>query len=223
MMEHDVAPGCGVLSAVFLCCAALSAFPEGLTSDPTFVSLRPEESSFWTTATNSTMALPVDYPRGATSATLRITGLGIDFTSSPVCRPCSSVSVALPPPSGRGAENVYDLSLSFDDGTVRTAKLGLIEGLTSDSEGWTRCTTPKDGPKWNRFYTRAVLPIPYGTTSLTVDGDSVETGLGGAQGWFALGDYAYGKAVPLRLCADGGRAFKANVVSSPFGMTIFFR
>ena len=32
-------------------------------------------------------------------------------------------------------ENVYDLTLTFDDGTVRTAKLGLIQGLSPDSEG----------------------------------------------------------------------------------------
>jgi hypothetical protein len=44
-------------------------------SDSTFVFIKPETSFFWHTATNSTMTLPVDFPEGATSATLVVTGM----------------------------------------------------------------------------------------------------------------------------------------------------
>ena len=47
---------------------AVSAPAAKLSSEPTFVFLRPETSSFWNTATNSTMTLPIDYPSGATKA-----------------------------------------------------------------------------------------------------------------------------------------------------------
>ena len=45
-----------------------------LTSEPTFVSLRPETSSFWHTATNNVMTLPIDNPVGANSASLSVMG-----------------------------------------------------------------------------------------------------------------------------------------------------
>ena len=47
-----------------------TARADGLTSDPAFVFLAPETSYFWRTATNSVMSLPVEFPEGATSATL---------------------------------------------------------------------------------------------------------------------------------------------------------
>ena len=33
---------------------------------------------------------------------------------------------------------------------------------------------------------RAVIPIPCGMASFTVNGEDVDTGLGGNQGWYAL-------------------------------------
>ena len=38
------------------------------------VYLRPEMSQFWSTATNSTVALPIDFPDGVESATLEVSG-----------------------------------------------------------------------------------------------------------------------------------------------------
>ena len=96
-------------------------------SEETFVFLRPETSSFWNTATNSTMSLPIDYPNGATKATLEVKGVGYDKTYSDIT--ADSYEIELPVPDSPQTENVYDLKLTFDDGTVRTAKLGLIQGL----------------------------------------------------------------------------------------------
>jgi len=50
-----------------------------LTSEPTFVFLRPETSSFWNTATNNTMTVPIDFPSGATSASLAVSGVGFGW------------------------------------------------------------------------------------------------------------------------------------------------
>ena len=174
-------------------------------SEETFVFLRPETSSFWNTATNSTMSLPIDYPNGATKATLEVKGIGYDKTYLDIT--ADSHELELPVPDSPQAENVYELKLTFNDGTVRTAKLGLIQGLSPDSEGSTRCLAPSEGALWNTLKKRAVMPIPYGTTSFTmsVNGGevtNVDTGLNGAQGWYALKPTT-GDHISLSLVANG--------------------
>ena len=176
-------------------------------SEETFVFLRPETSSFWNTATNSTMSLPIDYPNGATKAKLEVTGVGYskvyeDITSD-------SFDIELPVPDSPQTENVYDLKLTFDnEATVRTAKLGLIQGLSPDAEGATRCLAPAEGSVWEKVKYRAVLPIPYGTTSLSMQTNGgewkeLDTGLNGAQGWYALSPIVRGDNISLSCIVDG--------------------
>ena len=177
-----------------------------LTSEPTLVFTRPETSSFWNTATNNVMTVPVDFPRGTTTATLTVRGLGYSATYADIEKGTDSYTFSLPVADSPQAENVYDLELTFNDGTVRRAKLGLIEGLSPDAEGTTRCLAPAEGRVWERVKGRAVLPIPYGTTSfsVTVNGEqrTADTGLNGAQGWYALGVNA-GDNVSLSMIANG--------------------
>ena len=149
----------------------VSAPAAKLSSEPTFIFLKPETSSFWNTATNSTMTLPA--------------------------------------PDSPKTENVYELSLTFDNGaTPRTAKLGLIQGLDSGAKGSTRCIAPASGKVWETAKYRAVLPIPYGTDTFSVklnggEWRNVDTGLNGAQGWYALSPIAKGDSVSLSYIADG--------------------
>ena len=104
-----------------------------LTSERTFVFLRPETSSFWHTAKGNSVTVPIDCPDGATSATLEVAGVGYEKTYGNL--PGGSFTFTLPTADSPSTENVYDLTLTFDDGTVRTAKLGLIQGLSPDAEG----------------------------------------------------------------------------------------
>ena len=195
-----------------------------ITSEPTFVFLRPETSSFWNTATNSTMTLPIDYPAGATKATLTVSGVGYDTKTYPNLTD-SSFELELPVPNSPQAENVYDLTLTFDEGTVRTAKLGLIQGLAPDAEGSTRCLAPAEGKVWNTIKKRAVMPIPYGTTSFTVSVNGRQTvngtGLDGAQGWYALKP-AGGDNVSLSLVVDGIN-YVATLIGQGDGFLVNFK
>ena len=91
---------------------------------------------------------------------------------------------------------------------MRTAKLGLIQGLSPDSEGATRCLAPAEGSVWNKVKYRAVLPIPYGTTSLSMQTNGgewkeLDTGLNGAQGWYALSPIGRGDNLSLSCIVDG--------------------
>ena len=176
-------------------------------SEETFVFLRPETSSFWNTATNSTMSLPIDYPNGATKAKLEVTGVGYSKVYENITS--DSFDIELPVPDSPQTENVYDLKLTFDnEAIVRTAKLGLIQGLSPDSEGATRCLAPAEGSVWEKVKYRAVLPIPYGTTSLSMQTNGGEwkpcfENHNGAQGWYALSPIVRGDNISLSCIVDG--------------------
>ena len=204
--------------------AALTTLAVGATeleSEPTFVFLRPETSSFWHTATNNTMTVPVDFPAGATSARLYVSGVRYTRTYDNIAK--GEFTFELPPAESDDSENVYDLALQFNDGanTVRTAKLGLIKGLSPDAEGTTRCLAPASGNLWGKASKKAVLPIPYGTTSLSVNGVETPTGLDGAQGWYAL-RIKPGELYSLSLIANEV-TYAASILGGGAGMMIIMR
>ena len=119
------------------------------------VYLRPETSSFWHTATNSTMTLPVDFPFGASSATLTIAGaFGYSQTIPDIT--ASSVTVTLPEArmdgSSPATEDVYDITLEFNDGTVQTAKLGRNR---PDGKAWPNLWAWR----WARLYALSLARI----------------------------------------------------------------
>jgi len=191
-----------------------------LTSEPTFVFLQPDTSSFWNTATNSTMTVPIDFPEGAVKATLSVSGPGYAREYADIAE--DEFELVLPAPTSPETENVYDLTLTFDTGVVRTAKLGLIQGLSPDAEGTTRCLAPQSAKVWQKVKGRAVLPIPYGTTSFTVNGVETDTGLGGAQGWYAIDGLGFGHDVSLGLVA-GGVQYAASLIGGPGGLMLIMK
>ena len=184
-----------------LCMAlALNAAAETeMMSEGAFIFLNAKTSSYWHTATNCVLALPIENPEGATSATLSVTGLRYSATYANIT--ASPFLLTLPAATSTATENVYDLTLTFNDTgtTVRTARLGLIRGYDASTVALTRCLTPKEWRKWGWVKgRRAVFPIPYGMTSFTIGDVVTDTGLGGDQGWYAL-DVPGGQTIPLTL------------------------
>ena len=201
----------------------VSAPAAKLSSEPTFVFLRPETSSFWNTATNSTMTLPIDYPSGATKAMLTVNGVGYNRVYPDIAAPQDSIEIDLPVPDSPKTENVYELTLTFDNGAPsRTAKLGLIQGLDSGAKGSTRCIAPAEGKVWSKATDRAVLPIPYGTTSFTINGVEHDTGLDGAQGWYALSPIERGETITLSCLADGV-SYAASILGGGNGFFLIYK
>ena len=172
-------------------------------SQSAFVYLQPDTTSFWRTATNSVLALNIDYPDGAGSASLSVSGAGYAALYENITT--NVFELHLPEASSPETENVYDLTLTFDDGTVQRARLGLIQGLAENGTGSTRCIAPFEGREWNKMRTRAVMPIPYGTTSFAVSVNGVQvaadSGLDGAQGWYVLDGIKRKDSVALSLVA----------------------
>ena len=186
LTDAEIAANHAIDEARFNPSGAEPAYSTPVSSDSQLVYLRKDTSSFWHTATNRTMTLPVDFPAGASSASLTIAGaFGYSQTIENITG--SSVAVTLPeatmPRHGAATEDVYDFTLTFNNDVVRTAKLGLIAGL---GEGATRCLAPVSEPEWEKVRGQMLVPIPYGLTSFEIGGVATDTGLGGDQGWYAL-------------------------------------
>ena len=203
--------------------ASLSSFA-GDMSDGTLVYLKPEMSSFWHTATNRTIDLPVDFPASATKATLTITGaFGYTQTVSDIIT--HSVTVTLPAADHSidkpATEDVFDFSLSFNDGTVRTARLGLISGLGAEGEGATRCIAPATDRRWAKVNGSVAIPIPYGMKTFEIGGVSTNTWLNGAQGWFPLKLRGRTEAVVTGLV--GEEVYSATLIGVAPGLSVIVR
>ena len=177
---------CIVHYALCIALAAMVASADtAATSAGGFVFVHPDTSSYWHTATNATLTLPVEFPAGVSSATLSVTAPGY-AASYAIAAPRTDFTLTLPAATSPTTENVYDFALDFGNGVVRTAKLGLIKGYDTTTTGATRCLAPASQRKWGWVRGRAVLPIPYGMAAFTVNGVATDTGLNGAQGWYPL-------------------------------------
>ena len=211
----------GAFAALAVFCAP-SARAEYVQSDSAFVFTHPERSYFWHTATNSTIALPVVFPADASSATLTVKGVGYGARYTGIA--ADEYVLTLPAASRPAEENVYDLVLEFDNGTVRTARLGVVRGIAGGGEAATRCIPSIGSWQWGKVENRATIPIPCGTTSfsLQVAGESevVDAGLGGEAGWYAfvLGGYR-----TASLAISGQEGSRAASLKGTVSMAISIR
>lgn len=211
-----------VFFAAAVVAAGLSC--DGARSGSAFVELRPGESSFWHTATNATLELPVEFPPHASSATLSVSGVKYSWTTNFTAASLAGGGcvVVLPTADSPKSENVYDFVLTFDNGVVRRAKLGLLDGAYGTTRGSTRCLFDADGRAWAKVVKMAVVPVPYGTTSLSVNGAMVDAGLGGEQGWYALGPVKNREYGLTMEDADGGES-SAALIGVDGGFSVIFQ
>ena len=181
-------------------------------SAPTCVYLDPARSFLWATATNNAVSLPVVFPKGATSATLSVAGVRYAATYENVA--AGDFTLTLPKAGSPESENVYSLTLAFDDGTVRTAKLGLVEGFEAGASASARVRTETGGAKWRNVWRHAIMPVPYGVTAFSVQVEGrapiTATGLDGSAGWFAV-TVPSGRTAALAMEDADGTPFAASL------------
>lgn len=176
-----------------------------------------ESGSFWHTATNGTLTVPVCFKDGATSATLTVRGSKYLHVYENITT--SDFTFSLPSAEDVSREDVYELSLVFNNGTEQKARIGLPYGLMAGTEGATRCISGSSPDRWAKAYGNCMMPVPAGTTALSVGGTPVtdETaGFTGAQGWLALGQIEKGTSVAVTLSA-GGQTAERTLVGAAFG------
>ena len=187
-------------------------------SDPTPVIVETDSFYLWRTATGGTMRVEWTFPLNATVAHLAVTGRTVKV-SIPNIR-AEYADVELPTPTSAKEEDVLDFTLSFNDGSVKTASLGLVRGR-ADGGGVTTstaCLASTNSVAWRRAAKHFVLPVPEGAETVAVAGETIETGLGGAAGWLALGPFANGSLVPVS--ADDA---SCNLIVQGDGMTLIFK
>jgi hypothetical protein len=198
----------GMLASLMLTCAADDASD---TSDCAVVMLDADTSSFWRTATNNVVTIPVDYPLPyANSAKLTVEGNGYSRTIENI--PEGDYELELPAATSPGTENVYDLTLVFSDGTRRKCSIAVIEGAGLGDSGSGRLLLPQNSGMWKKVDQRAVMPIPFGALSLAIDGEIIENPLGGAQGWLAFGPLAAGIGATAAITFESGEEQSADLL-----------
>ena len=181
------------------------AAPVAESASPAFVFLQPEKTALWRTATGNSFSIAIPYPPGVEkTATLSVSGYRYSATYSIVGDSSFVLTLPRPEENRPDKENVYSLVLTFADGSVKTASLGGIAGFDGSSQGTTRCLLSREDPGWATVKRSAVLPIPYGTETITVNGIETDTGLDGAAGWFLLAPLSGGTSYNLAL--DGASA-----------------
>lgn len=156
----------------------------GTSSTPTQVFLNAEESYLWRTAPSATFTVQWENPEGV-PATLRVVGRGYSKTYSDLT--ATSQQLALPAAADDASENVFTLTLTLGD-DVKTAQIAVVRGVGAGGETVTAaCRDVNASEKqWVKFRDHAVLPIPAGTETFSIDGQTVDTGLRGAAGWYLL-------------------------------------
>ena len=196
------------------------AFGDGVSaiSDPTPVLLETDSYYLWRTATGGTMRVEWTFPLNATVANLAVTGRTFKVALNDIRTEYADLE--LPTPATAMDEDVLDFTLSFNDGSVKTASLGLVRGRAGGGgvTAPTACLASTNAPTWRQADKYFVLPVPAGTETVTVAGEPVDTGLDGAAGWLALGPYASGAVVPV--AADG---VSCDLLVSGPGFVISFR
>ena len=184
-------------------------------SPSALVFVNPSTSSFWHTAFDNILSLPIDYSDGAATATLTVTGVGYEASYSGITG--ETFDLTLPEATTAAAENTYALTLAFDTGRTVTARVSVLAGLADGGSGSTRCVTSAHRA-WKRSTDRRMtVPVPFGTTSLSLNGESVETGLDGAQGFCTV------STLPANLTLSVGENAYAAGIALPSGLFLLIR
>ena len=131
----------------------------------------------WRTATNSTFEVSWLFPAGAQKAKLSVVGMGAEYVYDNLTE--NRKTLVLPPPVT--AEDVYKLTLLFDDDSEQSCLLGVVCGAHDGGAAVVDYASDSN-LTWRRAKPKSVFPIPFGTKKITVD--DREYPLDGAAGWF---------------------------------------
>ena len=185
------------------------------------VFLLPDSNILWRTAPGSDFEVPVFMPHGASSATLLVTGNGYRREYTGLAD--GMFSLSLPAAESAEAENVYDLTLTFNDvaATQHHAKLAVVQGAsasgTADAE-----VRVAGSSKWPNVASTAILQIPSGVDAVSVNGEAVDEGNWESPGWFLLSAQS-GTAYEVLLSGGGISLLEAILCGVPSGFMLIYK
>jgi len=191
-----------------------------MTAGANEVFMLPASNMLWHTAPSSVFEVPVLMPPGASSATLVVTGRRYKREYTGIVD--GMFRLSLPAVDSADAENVYDLTLTFNDilTTTRHARLAVVQGAAVGAAAEADVRTPS--PAWPTFAATAVLPMPAGVDAVSVNGQAVDAGLWQSPGWYLLA--ARTGHDHVALLSDGGDTLaEVTLQGTPSGLTIIVR
>ena len=213
-LRNEKMPDLIYFSDDYLCAGALAAFAVARVRVP-------HSNILWRTAPGSDFEVPVFMPAGASSATLLVTGNGYSREYTGLAD--GMFSLSLPAADSADAENIYDLTLTFNDAlaTTRRAKLAVVQGAHTGGEANAEVRT-EGSSSWSNVRKKAVLPILSGVDAVSVDGQSVDASLWQSPGWFLLLARS-GTAYDVLLSSGGSMLTGAILQGLASGFTLFVR
>ena len=188
-------------------------------STPSAVWVKTEESLQWKTVMSAGKPIALDWPTGAASAQLTIAVDGKLALQTNITDTAAREVLVIPPtlPAEYAEERVLSLSIAYRDSSdaeisSATARLGWVTGVAGSG---TRVVPTASGKEWREVNKYAVLPIPEGTTALSVDsaGQTFD-----APGWWEWSHVRAGEH-ELVLTA-GGDDFAATLRGLGVGFTL---
>jgi hypothetical protein len=183
--------------------------------------LLPKENILWYTAVSSDFDVPVLLPRGATSAKLVVSGKGYSRTHEEIGD--GMFSLSLPSAGSASEENIYDLTLTFNDEppTVQRARLAVCQGAASGGSASADVRTASL-PEWHKVTKKALIPVRGGVDTLVVNGTPEDDRPWSSPGWFYL-TVQSGKMYDLALKKGGDIVASATLNAAVNSLTIFIR
>ena len=183
--------------------------------------LLPDSNILWRTAPCAEFEVPVSLPYGASEATLVVAGYRYRREYTGIAD--GMFSLSLPPANNGDGENVYDLTLTFNDAAATTqhAKLAVVRGAAVGSVAEAEVRTA-DTSAWGGVRLKAVMPVPSGVDAVSVDGQPVDAGLWQSPGWFLLPglvDTTY----DVSLSGGGSTVAAATLQGKPVSLCILFK
>ena len=212
----------------FLCQGCRAAFPlaallasvaaYGITSSPVHIYVDPSQYYLWNTVTGSTVRLQWNRPPAADYADLLVEGYKLRLEQKKITDEWTDVT--LPELTETKDEDVLRLTLSFNDGTQLSTTLGRVCGISSGGNAMqpVRCLMSTNGIPWQQSRRHYVITVPAGTETLTLDGDTVETGLDGFAGYYAAGQFPSATWHRFAIADD-----EVDIYSAPVGMSLTIR
>jgi hypothetical protein len=211
----NIKPLTGFLSAgiMLLCPLAGILASEGESaklSDRLFTILHTGESAFWSTAEGNVLDIPLRFPHGAKSAVLRVEGVGYSKVYSGIAD--ATCRIVLPEAVDESTENLFNLTLEFDDGTVERASFALPAGCTSSNEAVVACRLNYPSTSFFRVRGRALIALADGARSLSVNGENVYSSTGGEWAWHMLHPVVNGARYALSFADSDGNLIEREIV-----------
>ena len=181
------------------------------------VFLQPNNTFFYSSATNSTFDISWVFPNGATKANLTVSGIGAESPYEYSDLTVTNMTLELPEVLSARQEDVYNIVLTFDDGTVKSCQIAVVRGAQEGSEAVIDYVSSRS-PAWHWLPRKAIFPCLPDAKYLVIDG--VTNKLNGAQ-WYS---YLYpGSAETSSVSLSVGELEYSNDLRRRNGMVIKFQ